>query len=178
MKPQVFVVEGKNDIAKLKRLYPNINVVGVNGSETNQDTIDYLKTINNTHEIILCMDPDYPGKQIRTKLENELNNVSHIFFNRKTAKSKNKKKIGLEHIDDEILKAEINNIIKFSEGVNNLEINDLFDLKLIGHKNSKEKRLKLTNYLKIDNCNGKRLLNRLNSLGIAKDKLNEIVINL
>src|SRR5690554_5558703 len=178
MKSQIFVVEGKNDIAKLKRLYPNINVVGVNGSETNEDTINYLKTINKTHEIILCMDPDYPGKQIRTKLENELENVSHIFFNPKTAKSRNNKKIGLEHIDDDILKLEINNIIKFSNINNNLQYNDLFELELIGHNNSKEKRLKLTNYLKIDNCNGKRLLNRLNSLGITKDQLKEIVTNI
>lgn len=178
MKPQIFVVEGKNDIAKLKRLYPNINVVGVNGSETNQDTIDYLKTINKTHEIILCMDPDYPGKQIRTKLEKELNNVSHVFFDRNSAKSKNHKKIGLEHIDDEILKKEINNIIKFSSINNEFEYSDLFELELVGHNNSKEKRLKLTNYLKIDNCNGKRLFNRLNSLGITKEELTKIVTSI
>src|SRR5690554_2368817 len=178
MKSQIFVVEGKNDIAKLKRLYPNINVVGVNGSETNQDTIDYLKTINNTHEIILCMDPDYPGKQIRTKLEKELENVSHVFFKRSIARSKNNKKIGLEHIDDEILRLELNNIIRFNKNNNSLKLNDLLEFKLVGYNNSKEKRLKLTNYLKIDNCNGKRLLNRLNSLGIRKDELKKIVANM
>lgn len=172
---QVFVVEGKNDESKLKRLFPNINVVSVNGSETNKDIISYLKTINKTHEIILCMDPDYPGKQIRNKLEKELTNVSHIFFDRKSAISKNKKKVGLEHIDDKLILKQFKNKIKFNNQNNKLEMNHLFDLKLIGHKNSQTLRDNLTRYFKIDNCNGKRLLNRLNSMNITFDELEKVI---
>lgn len=175
---QVFVVEGKNDESKLKRIFPGINVVSVNGSETNKDTINYLKTINKTHEIILCMDPDYPGKQIRSKLEAELTNVSHIFFERKTAISKNGAKIGLEHIDDKLLIKQFSNKIKFDNNKTKLELNDLFKVKLIGHKNSQKLRDDLTTYLNIDNCNGKRLLNRLNSMNFNYYDLKEVIASI
>lgn len=173
---QMFVVEGKNDLNKLKSIFKDINVVSVNGSEISKDTLNYLKTISDTHEIILCMDPDQPGKRIRDYLENNLKNVKHIFFDPKYSKSKNNKKIGLEHIDSEILKTKFNEIINFNnKNENNILIEDLINLNLVGNNNSKELRLKLTNYLKIDNCNAKRLLKRLNSLNITKNELNKIM---
>lgn len=175
MSKQIFVVEGKNDVAKLRNIFPNIDVVSINGLEIDENVISYLKKISSTHEIILCMDPDYPGKKIRTRLEQEIKNVSHVFLDRKSAISKNKRKIGLEHIDDKILIQELKKVVKFTDLKGTLEMSDLYELGLIGFDNSKELRLELTKYLEIDNCNGKRLLNRLNNLNINKDELINII---
>lgn len=178
MKKQVFVVEGKNDVNKLKSIYEDIEVVSVNGSEIDDNVVSFLKQIKDTHDIIVITDPDYPGKKIRDYLESEIKDVKHIFLERKYSKSDNKKKIGLEHVSSEIIKEKLNDIINFNNSNDLLTNEDLINNKLIGFKNSKSLRYKLTSYLKIDNCNGKRLLRRLNSLNIDEERLKEIVNNL
>lgn len=177
-KKQIFVVEGKNDVNKLLSIFPKLNVISVNGSQIDPLVVNYLKEISITHEIVLCLDPDYPGKKIRDYLEREIKEVKHIFFDPRISKSKNNKKIGLEHINKEILKLKIKEVLTLTTKVNNITNNHLIDLKLIGFKDSKDLRLKLTNYLQIDNCNGKRLLKRLNGLNIDVLELNKIVANL
>lgn len=175
MKDQIFVVEGKNDVNKLKSIFKDINVISVGGSEVNKDVVNYLKQLKSTHEIIIITDPDYPGKKIRDYLESEIKDVKHIFLERHYSKSKNKKKIGLEHVSKEIIKEKLEEIISFNQNEDLLTNEDLINNKLIGFENSKNLRYKLTTFLKIDNCNGKRLLKRLNSLNINKEKLKEIV---
>lgn len=175
MKKQMFVVEGKNDVNKLRSIYKDINVVSVGGSQVDEKVVNYLNKIKETYEIIIITDPDYPGKQIRDYLEEKLVDVKHVFLEPKYSKSSNKKKIGLEHVSSEIIKRKLNDLITFKPNDNLLTNNDLINNKLIGFPNSKELRYKLTTYIKIDNCNGKRLLKRLNSLNIDKYKLKEIV---
>lgn len=178
MKKQIFVVEGKNDVNKLKSIYSNINVVSVGGSFIDKNIISYLKELKDNYEIIVITDPDFPGKKIRDYIDSEISGCKHIFLEPKTSRSKNKKKIGLEHVDSNIIKEKLNNIITFNNEFNELSNEDLINNKLIGFNNSKELRLKLTTYLKIDNCNGKRLLKRLNSLNITSSKLKEIMTKL
>ena len=175
MKDKVYVVEGIHDENKLKSIYKDIKTVSVNGSAINKDAINILKQLSKKYEIVLVLDPDYPGTKIRNELERILGNVTHVFFDKNCAISENGKKIGIEHIDDEIIKKtlffEIPNISKDS----NLTSSFLFEIGVIGNEFSKEKREILTNHFHIGNTNGKTLLKRLKWLGLSEKDIIEVL---
>src|SRR5690554_3232556 len=101
MRPKVFVVEGKNDFSRLKQLYTDIFIIITNGSEILEDSVEALIKLDETHDIILFLDPDYAGKRIRHKLASQLKHVYHAFIEQDKAHSKNHKKIGVEHAKKE-----------------------------------------------------------------------------
>lgn len=173
MKPQIFVVEGRNDVTRLKHVFPDLNVVSVNGSAINEDIINLLKNKVNTHEIVLCMDPDYPGEKIRKTISMELKNVSHIFIDKNIAYSKNKKKIGLEHLNNDEIKKLLKNIVveKQVSFDNSITLDFLYNNELIGHINSNKKRNELAKKLNIGYVNGKTLLKRLKQFNISQEEV-------
>ena len=137
---QIFVVEGKNDVSRLKQVFPNINVVSVGGSSISLDVVTYLKSLEDTHEIILCLDPDFPGLKIRDELEQSFKKVSHIFLDRSKSFSKNRKKIGLEHLSNEEIITVFNNIYRKSETTGTLTLSNMYEFGLVGEDHSKELR--------------------------------------
>lgn len=166
---QIYVVEGRNDITRLKQLYPNINIVSVNGSAINADIVDMLRAKVATHEIILCMDPDYAGERIRTHLSKELKEVTHIFIKKADAHNYNHTKIGFEHVTDEVLEMAFSKHMKANENSNSdITMNFLYELGLVCSVNSKRLRRQLSDTMNLGHVNGKTLLNRLNSFGITK----------
>lgn len=172
MKNQIVVVEGKNDIVRLKQVFPTLNVVSVNGSAINEDVVNMLIEKSETHEIIICTDPDYPGVKIRHELENKIKDVSHLFIERKIAFSRNRKKIGLEHLNNKQIIELFGNIIKASpKSDSDVDISFLHEYKLIGEANSKEVRTNLSNKLNLGHVNGKTLLNRIKSFNISKEDI-------
>ena len=176
MKKQMFVVEGKNDVSRLEQVFPNIEVVSVNGSAVDNDIVEYLKSIKEDYEIILCMDPDYPGLKIRNELEEQIEDVSHIFIERNKAFSKNRKKIGLEHLTNEDIELLLNNIYKSNDSnTGEVTLSLLLDLNLVGSKESKALRKKVAEILKIGHVNGKMLLKRLNQINMSKENLIKVV---
>lgn len=176
MSKQIIVVEGKNDVTRLKQVFPNINVVSVNGSAIDPKIVLMLKEKQSTHEIILCTDPDYPGLKIRSALEAELGTVSHVFIERKIAFSKNKKKIGLEHLNNNEIRDAFSNILKKQEeNTNDINLEFLVNVGLIGNDNSKYLRNEVSKILNIGHVNGKTLLSRINNFNIDKDKIIETI---
>lgn len=173
MKPQIFVVEGRNDVTRLTQVFPNLNVVSVNGSAINEDIVSMLVAKAETHEIVLCMDPDYPGEKIRKTISSKLTNVSHIFIEKEIAFSKNKKKIGLEHLNDDQIKELLNNIVREEKNNvhSNITIEFLYNNKLIGNKDSNTIRNELAKKLNLGYVNGKTLLKRLNHFNITKEEI-------
>ena len=69
----VLVVEGKEDAAYLSN-YISSEIVVINGFEMNHTTINYLKD----KEVILLVDPDEAGKNIRKTLNGRLFNVINV----------------------------------------------------------------------------------------------------
>lgn len=174
MKNQIVVVEGKNDVTRLKQVFPNINVVSVNGSAINNDIVELLKDKQKTHEIIICTDPDYPGLKIRSSLEATLDEVSHVFIERKIAYSKNRKKIGLEHLTNkEIIQAFENVLKKSDESTSDVDLEFLYSVGLVGDSNSKELRNKLSTNLNLGHVNGKTLLNRITNFNVTREMIIE-----
>lgn len=171
MKPKVYIVEGRNDVTRLKQVFPDINVLSVNGSAVDKNILKILERIKDDYEIIIVTDPDYPGEKIRKTIAGKISNVSHIFVDKSLAHNKNHTKIGIEHMSDEELKKAFKYKVKNSIVKSDLKMSSLYKLKLIGHENSAELRDNLSRKLKIGHVNGKALLERLIMLGLDKKEL-------
>jgi len=171
----IIVVEGTHDVIKIHEAYPNANCVITNGSEISVDTINYIKELSKSHNIIVFTDPDYPGERIRSKIEEIVPNCKHAFIRKKDAHSHNFKKLGVEHATKEVIIECLENVYgnNVSEGtITNL---DLFELGLTGMENSSELRDKISDKLNIGKPNNKTFLKRLNLIGITKEKLEDLL---
>lgn len=176
MRPKVFVVEGKNDFSRLKQLYPDMFIIITNGSEILSDSIEALIKLDETHDIILFLDPDYAGKRIRNILSKKLTNVYHAFIEQDKAISKNHKKIGVEHAKKEDIEEALKHIkMVKQETDNDIEMHFLYDVGLIGQKQSKQLRDQLAKTLHIGHVNGKTLYHRLKAFGINQKDICEVI---
>lgn len=169
----VIVVEGKNDYNKIKSIYPNSEILITNGSAVSNEIITMIEKLSLTDQVILCLDPDGAGEKIRSIISNQVTNVYHLFANKALAISKNKKKVGIEHMRVEDIKALFANV-KFNHIGSDVTFQDLIDLGLTGKIDSKQKRQKLGNYLGIGACNAKQLLKRINMFGITLKEIRNL----
>ena len=172
----IIVVEGLHDEIKIKEVYPNAKCVITNGSSVDKKTLEYIKKLSLNHNIIVFTDPDYPGERIRNIVLNEVPNAKQAFIRKKDAISSNKRKVGVEHACKDVIIESLKEVYKYhNENKNNLNMNDLFDLKLIGDENSSRLRSEISNILNIGNPNAKTFLKRLNLIGINKKELEDIL---
>lgn len=163
----VIVVEGKNDANKIKSIFNNVNVIITNGSEVSRDVINDIKKASQVTDVVLCLDPDGPGEKIRRIIIEQVPNVNQVFAPKNLAISKNKKKVGIEHMSTKDILDMFDNI-KIYNNDSNITYYDLFEM---GYMTSKEKRLSLCKKLNISYCNGKQLLKRLNMFGINLEEI-------
>jgi ribonuclease M5 len=176
MRPHVFVVEGRNDASRLKQIYPHIQVIITNGSAISLDALNILDHLDETHDIILFLDPDHAGERIRRILGNRLKNIYHVFIEQDLAFSKNKMKIGVEHASDEdIIKALSKMKMYFDKERSDITFDFLYEMKLTGHSKSREKRDIIAKKLNIGHVNGKTLHQRLILFGIKQKQIIEVL---
>ncbi len=176
MRPKIFVVEGRNDESRLKQIYPNIKVITTNGSAIDPDKVEVLKNLDQTHDIILFLDPDHAGERIRRLLGKSLTHVFHAFLDQKLAHSKNGKKIGVEHASRET----IQDALKDMQNVHYDSKSDvthafLHDIGLTGKKDSRKLRDQISSILKIGHVNGKTLYHRLKIFDISQKRIIEVL---
>lgn len=171
---KVVVVEGRHDYVRIKQVYPDLPVLITNGSAVTDEFLNQIKKLSINHEIILLLDPDYPGEKIRKTIAAHCENVSHAFVKREYAISKNGKKVGIEHTDLYVLKEVLNNITK-TDYHDNITFQDLYDLGLIAGAESKKKRIKICDKFNIGYANGKQLVHRLNLFNITLNQVKEVL---
>lgn len=170
----VIIVEGIHDEMKIKSVYPDANVVITNGSEISQSTLELIKKLSETNEIIIFTDPDAPGEAIRKRITDIVPNAKQAFLRKKDAISKNKKKVGIEHATKEIIVDSLENVYTFTETNNNISMADLFNLGLNGSSKSQILRDKISEYLNIGKPNAKTFLKRVNLIQISFEELREL----
>lgn len=90
---KIYVVEGIRDEEILKKLNPNIMTIKTNGFSFDDELINKLIELEKNYQIILILDPDYPGEKIRRELSEKLSNPVNIYIPRDKAISKNNKKL-------------------------------------------------------------------------------------
>lgn len=173
---EVIVVEGYHDLAKLKAIFEDIDVYITNGSEIAETTLKELKILNEKRGLILFLDPDYQGERIRRIINNYVGETKHAFLKKKDCISKNKKKVGIEHANKEvIIKGLTSFYISSTSSENIIEYKDLYKLKLIGNRNSKALRKRIGEELGIGLNNGKTLYKKLNMFSISASQIKEIL---
>ncbi|MDY0074580.1 MAG: ribonuclease M5 [Acholeplasmataceae bacterium] len=176
MRPQVFVVEGKNDQFKLEQVLEHPIVITTNGSAIDKDVMKILKKLDETHDIILFLDPDHAGERIRRLVAKELTHVYHAFIKKDLAISKNEKKIGVEHASIQSIKEALKHIKMIRHDIHSdITHTFLHDVGLMGSKSSKQLRLYLCERLGIGYTNAKTLYQRLHLFGIDQKMVNEVI---
>ena len=172
---EVLVVEGKNDKARLLAIFPHLNVITTNGSEISEETLDMIEELSKKYEVILFLDPDYPGERIRNIILSRVPKCQNVYIKKSKAIDERKHKVGVEHATDEDIIEALENRITYCEKSNNISMGDLYKLGLLGCEESTLKRSYLAEKLHIGNPNGKTLLKRLNFLQLTFNDLEEIL---
>jgi ribonuclease M5 len=176
MRPKVVVVEGRNDASRLKQIYPDILIITTNGSALNEDSVQLLKELDETHDIILFLDPDHAGERIRRLLSKQLKHIYHAFIDRDVAYSKNMKKIGIEHASIEDIKKALGDIQEVhKESTSDITYSFLHEMRLTGNKDSKSLRDIISKKLRLGHVNGKTLYQRLKMFEISQKQVNEVI---
>ncbi len=171
----IIVVEGIHDESKIKEVYPDISCVVTNGSEISKDTINLIKELSKNNKIIIFTDPDHPGEKIRNIIEENIKDVSHAFLRSNICRSKNGKKVGIEHASSEAIIDALSNVITKINKEDTITNIELYSLGLNGNDNSRILRDKISDHLNIGRPNAKTFLKRLNLLGLTKDDLINII---
>ncbi len=171
---QVVVCEGLHDMIKIQSVYKDLKCIVTNGSEISEDTIKLILEYAKNYEIILFLDPDYPGERIRNKILSYLPNCKNAYIKKDLAISSNHKKVGVEHATKDDIREVLDKVLssKCVKNSNNININDLYELNIVGNSFL---RVFVASKYNIGNPNNKTLLKRLNSLGISKEELLKIV---
>ena len=173
----IIVVEGIHDVSRIKEVYKDAYTIITDGSNVSKKLIEELKELSKTNKIIVFTDPDYSGERIRKIIEKEVPNISHAFLPKDSCISKNKKKVGIEHASLDDIKKALDGI--YTPGKKgNLNISDLYELGLVGENGSAKLRNDVSLTLNIGKTNGKTFLNRINSFGITKKDLGDIICRL
>ncbi len=176
MRSKVFVVEGRNDVSRLKQIYPDIEMITTNGSAMDPDKIEVIQKLDETHDIILFLDPDHAGERIRRLLGKTLKHVFHAFIDQDAAKSKNGKKVGVEHASQLVIEKALENIQMIATDTkSDITHAFLYDMGLTGSPFSKQNRQKIAKTLHIGYTNGKTLYHRLRMFGISQNQVIEVM---
>lgn len=165
---EIIVVEGKDDVTAVKKAV-DAEVISVHGFGINDETLVQIETAYKRKGIIVLMDPDYGGEKIRRIVSKKVPNANHAYI---------VKEEGLRNGDIGIENASSESIIRalkkarFTKEDKDIifEVDDLINFKLIGNKDSKERRQILGKYLGIGYSNGSGFLSKLNSFGIKKEE--------
>ena len=138
---KVVVVEGYHDLAALKAIFTDIDVVITNGREISKETLSELKILNKKRGLILLLDPDFQGERIRKIINDFVGETDHAFISKEKCISKNKRKVGIEHAKKEDIIDALKHVQTASNKSNsNITIMDLYDLELLGTNNAKNKK--------------------------------------
>ena len=167
---EAIVVEGKTDTNHLKTLF-NCRTIETNGSALSKKTLNLIKKAADTCGVILFLDPDYMGEQIRKKIIAHLKDSEYkeAFIWQKNWRSF--KKCVNEANDENIVKA----ILKATKPIN--KVKQTITLKQYNALplNDKASRQKLCDKLEISYCNHKQLFKRLNILHISDKELRKLI---
>lgn len=171
----VIVVEGQSDVNKLSLLV-DCDYVITNGSEVSRETIEYIRQLSLSRQIIIFTDPDYPGMRIRKIINEEIEGCYNAFV-RKEKAIKNHK-VGIAECDKEEILSALNSLLKYQEIEEDqykISKEDLYSLGLNGKEDSTRKRDYLASYFHIGKTNAKTFLKRINMLNISLDELKEVL---
>ncbi len=169
---ELIVVEGKNDLARLKQIFGDIDVITTNGSEIPDETFEIIRKASSSKGVILFLDPDGPGEMIRAKIIEAVPNCKHAYIEKKLARTD--KKVGVEHAKKEDIIKSLENVYSIDEKHLNITFSDMIRLQLTSN-NSKKLREFVSSKLNIGNPNSKQFIKRVNMFNIKLEEVERII---
>lgn len=170
---EVIVVEGKDDVAAVKKAV-EAEMIAVGGFGINAKVIARIKEAQKRKGVIVLTDPDFAGEKIRKIIAKRVPGVKHAYIAQEDGIKDDD--IGVENATPEVIIEALNRAKVTVE-----EKNDIFDsadmlyFKLNGHPQAKARRIKLGNKLGIGYGNAAQMLSRLNNYGITKEEFIEAI---
>lgn len=177
---EVIVVEGKDDTTAIKRAV-DADTIETNGSAISKETLMKIQHAQDKRGVIVFTDPDYPGRRIRAIIEEHVPSVKHAFLSKEKTIAKNGKGLGIEHAKDEDIRLALESVYtpkSDTDVAEDIPLEILVKGKLIGHPNSKERRTRIGEHLKIGYTNGKQLQKRLSIFQISIQQVEEAILQL
>ena len=165
---EVIVVEGKDDIAKVKSAI-ECECIATKGFAYGKKFINILKKIDRERGIIIFTDPDYQGEKIRRELKKLFPNAKHAFLSQEKALKDGD--IGIENANKEDIIEAISKVRPtMIEKEEIFTVKDMIANNLANGNGAKYRREQLGNILGIGYANSKTFLERLNAFGVTKEE--------
>jgi ribonuclease M5 len=173
MLKEVIIVEGKNDIARVK-MAVEAECIATGGYSRLAGSLEKIKCAYEKRGIIILTDPDSAGERIRGFLAKKFPQAKHAFVAKRDACAKGD--LGVEQAAPEIILEALAKV-KFQtiEAGNEFSRKDLFGAGLDGAPDAAIARAQVGRELGIGYANAKTFLARLNNYGITRENFNEAV---
>lgn len=170
---EVIVVEGKNDTINIKKAV-DAYTIETGGTHLSPKTLRLIEEAAKIRGVIVFTDPDSPGDQIRTKINQHVKGCKNAFLPSKLARGKGK--VGIEHASVEDIREALRNCVTYDENKKEtLSWKEFIELGLNGRTNSSELRKKVGTYFHLGEANAKTCFKRLNMLEVTKAEIEEIL---
>lgn len=165
---EVIVVEGRDDIAAVKRAM-DVELIATSGFGISQKTLERIKKAQERCGVILFTDPDSAGERIRKTISAKVPGCKHAFLPRELA-TKNGD-IGIENASPESIRDALSKVKTETAGTEgSFDINDLVLFSLTGAPDAAARRDRVGAILGIGYGNSKQFLNRLNRYGVTRNE--------
>ena len=175
MLKEVLIVEGKSDIAAVRRAV-EADCITTGGFHFTRRTLENIAAAYKRRGIIILTDPDSAGENIRAYLSKRFPNAKHAYIPRDEATANDD--VGVEQASPESIR-------KALSKVRTLELNpreeftaaEMVALKLAGGDDSSRLRDKVGAALGIGYGNVKTFVRRLNNYGVTRAEFTEALKN-
>jgi len=162
---EIIVVEGKTDTAVLQSLF-DVDTIETKGLALTDETLELIRTASETRGVIILTDPDYPGQNIRHRIEQAIPSARHAFIKKQDAIGE--KKLGVAEARHDAIIQAIEQAVTFTKSQQTLTWNEFVELDIIG---SKKRRNDVYEAFHLGYGNNKTLYKRLNMIGATKSKV-------
>lgn len=165
---EVIVVEGKDDVAAVKRAI-DAEMIVTGGFALPPSVMERIKTAAKKRGVIIFTDPDFAGEKIRKIIADQVPNCKHAFLPKEKAMKEGD--IGIENASPEnILLALKQARSQIIEKRQEFTQEDLIKNQLMGSDQATKRRDQLGKQLGIGYGNAKQFLNRLNHYGVTREE--------
>jgi ribonuclease M5 len=165
---EIIVVEGKEDTKAVRRAL-DADTIETNGSALSEETIEQIRHAQQKRGVIILTDPDFPGEKIRKTIQERVPGCKHAFIDKKEARQKGGKGIGVEHASPEAIRLALKDAHTMTTEMKEIITKEeLLDAGLIGGAHAASRRARLGELLKIGYTNGKQLHKRLTMFQVSR----------
>ncbi|MCO7176919.1 ribonuclease M5 [Sporolactobacillus kofuensis] len=168
---EIIVVEGRSDTEAIHRAL-DADTIETNGSRVSKRTIRAIQHAQARRGVIVFTDPDYPGERIRKIVSSAVPGCKHAFITRREGRGAANESLGIEHASPRTILHALEKVYtQFEEPEEQISMQTLRSLGLLGGKTSRALRERLCDQLNIGYANGKQLYKRLRMFQIAESDL-------